>query len=318
MLRRITTLSLGLVLLVGCGNESFDQASRSPGSTGGASSVTATKAQAEAAFAMLGRLKDAWKRRDCATVASLTTWAENAVAENACKAAKDGYQPSTLGEYGQVDYFLPATTPDDDRGAWFVALARDPEPAYFVFVQADGRWKLGAGPIPALRKTPQPAAPVRQVEDDSKIAVPASLVPTRHVAFLSDPAGVSAVKFASGDRMRDLLRDLVRAPEKVRPDRLSVDVEIEGPAYALVLADGGALVFHSLKVVYTQKPGSGRSSLAHPRYGKADLSAFIGIGKPEAITGSELLTLATQVSKNNTMTTVGMRKALEEIALGNR
>jgi hypothetical protein len=313
VLRRITALGLGLALLAGCGNEGFGQTSRSRGGADGASAVSVTKAQAEGAFATLGELKDAWKRRDCAKIASLTAWAEGALAEHACEAAANGYEPPVLGEYGGVDYLLPSAGPDDENGAWFVALARDPEPTFFVFVQAGGRWRLGAGPIPLVGKTPRFAVDVKPAEDDPEIAVQASLVPTRHVAFLTDPAGVSAVKFSSSDRMRDLLSDLVRAPAKVRPDRLAVDVEIEGPAYALVLADGGALVFHSLKVVYTQKPGSGHSSLSHPRYGTADVHAFTGTSKPEAITGGELLMLATEVSKDNEMTTVGIRKALAEI-----
>ena len=314
MLRRITALSLGLALLAGCGNESFGQTSRSRGgSSDGASAVTVTKAQAENAFATLGQLKEAWKKHDCTKVAYLTAWAEGTLGAHACEAAKNGYKPPELREYGGIDYLLPAAGSGEEAGTWFVALAHDPEPAFFVFVQAEGRWRLGAGPIPTVRKTPQFDVDAKSADDDPGIAVQASLVPTRHVAFLTDPAGVGAVKFSSGDQMHDLLHELVQAPAKVRPDRLSVDVQIEGPSYGLVLADGGALVFHSLKVVYTQKPGSGQSSLAHPRYGTADVRAFTGGSRPKAITGSELLVLATEVSKDNQMTTVALRRALADI-----
>ncbi|GAA4578944.1 hypothetical protein GCM10023194_03180 [Planotetraspora phitsanulokensis] len=312
VLRRITALSFALIVLAGCGNETFGQ---TPGSRGGdsdgASAVAATKAEAERAFATLGELRKAWKGHDCDTVASLTTWAEAALAEHACEAAKDGGKGLDLGEYGDVEYLLPGGSADDaEGGAWFAALARDPEPTFFVYVQAEGRWRLGAGPIPVVGKTPKFDVDSKSADGDPGIAVQARLVPTRYVAFLTDPAGVSGVKFSSGDRMRDLLPELLQAPAKVRPDRLSVDVQLEGQAYSLVLADGGALVFHALRVVYSQRPGSGRSSLAHPRYGDADVRAYTGETDPAAITGTELLMLATEVSKDNEMTTVAMRRSL--------
>jgi hypothetical protein len=315
VLRRLTALSFALLVLAGCGSETFGQAPGSPGGdSDGASAVAATKADAEGAFATLGELREAWKGHDCAKVASLATWAEGTLAEHACEAAKNGAAGLDLGQYGKVEYLLPSAGADDDEGgAWFVALAHDPEPTFFVFVQTEGRWRLGAGPIPVITKTPKFDLDSRSADDDPGIAVQARLVPTRYVAFLTDPAGVSGVKFSPGDRMRDLLPELLREPAKVRPDRLSVDVQLEGQAYSLVLADGGALVFHALRVVYAQRPGSGHSSLAHPRYGDADVRAYTGESDPAAITGTELLMLATEVSKDNEMTTVAMRRSLADI-----
>ncbi|MEZ0074915.1 hypothetical protein [Planotetraspora sp. GP83] len=328
MLRRITALSLGLALLAGCGDETLGQSSGSRdgsrgGSGAGSSAVSAaiTTADAETAFATIADLEDAWKRRDCAKIVYLTTGAESTLGTRVCEAARKGGAVPGLGGYGDAAFFLPAPFlpapgADRDEAPWFVALARQPHPAYFVFAQADGRWRLAAGPIPVVGAEPKLEGDVKDAGDDPGISVRASLVPTRHVAYLTDPAGVSGVKFASGDPMRSLLSELVRAPDKVHPDRLSTDVRLEGPARSLALPDGGALVFHALRVVYTQKPGSGRSSLAHPRYGSADVRAYTGESRPRAITGSELVLVATRVSKDNVMTTVAVRRSLADITSG--
>jgi hypothetical protein len=211
---------------------------------------------------------------------------------------------------------LPDFDPDSGDDAWFAVLAAHPKPAYFVFARSEDRWRLAAGPIPIVGDAPKIEGDVKAADDEPGAALNARLTPTRHVAFLTDPAGVSGVKIASGDPMRDLLSELVRAPMKARPDRLSTDVRLEGPAHALALPGGAALVFHTLRVVFTQQPGSGRTSLAHPRYGTTDLRAFTGKTRPGAFTGSEFVVLATKVAKDNQMTTVAMRRALADVTLG--
>lgn len=280
-------------------------------------------ADARAAFDGLGDLSDAWKAEDCAAIEHLTAEAENTIASRVCAAAREGRAATALRAYADPRFLLPTREggEDGEEGAWFAVLAGKPEPAYFVFVRADGRWRLAAGPIPLVGKAPETEGEaVVDAAADPKTAVGARLAPTRHVAFLTDPAGVggagvSGVRFASGDPMRRLLAELVRAPGRVRPDRLVTDVRIEGPAHALALPGGGSLVFHALRVVFTQKPGPGRSSLARPRYRAADVRAFTG-GSPATVTGGEILVLATKVAKDNTMTTIGMRRVLADITEG--
>ncbi|WP_157099683.1 hypothetical protein [Microbispora sp. ATCC PTA-5024] len=316
MLRRITALGLGLVLLAGCGNES---ASETPGGAGDSPSTAAaaiTQADAEAAFDGLGELGDAWKHKDCAKIAYLTTWAEAALGESLCDAARNGRPAPGFTAYTDPEFYLPDSEGGSGDAPWFAVLAHKPKPAYFVFVRSEGRWRLGAGPIPVVGDAPAIEGEVRAAEADAGIALRARLVPTRHVAFLTDAAGVSGVRFASGDPMRDLLRDLVRAPSSASPDRVETDVRLEGPSRAIALPDGAALVFHALRVVYTQRPGSGRSSLVHPRWSAADLRAFTGRSAPGAVTGSDLVVLATRVAKDNELTTVGLRRTLAGITSG--
>jgi hypothetical protein len=316
--RRLTALGLGLVLLAGCGTEGLRETPADPGETPPAT-VEITMADAQEAFDGLGDLADAWKDRDCAQIQQLTTGAEGAIASGVCAAARDGYAAPAFRAYHDPEFLLPRRE-DGENGAWFAVLARKPQPAYFVFVWEDGRWRLGAGPILLVGKAPAMDGAVLDAEAVPDAAVAARVAPTRHVAFLTDPsgvdgAGVSGVRLASGDPMRRLLVELVRAPGRARPDRLTTDVRIEGPARALALPAGGALVFHALRVVFTQKPGSGRSSLAHPRYRAADVRAFTG-GAATTVTGGEIVVLATKVAKDTTMTTIGMRRVLADIRKG--
>ncbi|MEU6425952.1 hypothetical protein ABZ860_08610 [Microbispora sp. NPDC046973] len=322
MLRRLTALGLGLVLLAGCGTEGVRETPAEPGATSPAT-VEITTADAQAALDGLGDLSDAWKDRDCAEIEQLTTGVERTVGSRVCAAAREGRAAPAFRAHQDPEFLLPGRQ-DGEDGAWFAVLARKPEPAYFVFVRADGRWRLGAGPIPLVGKAPEVKGGVDgaviDAAADPDAAIGARLAPTRHVAFLTDPGGVngvgvSGVRFASGDPMRRLLTELVRAPGRVRPDHLSTDVRIEGPARALALPGGGSLVFHALRVVFTQKPGAGRSSLVRPLYRAADVRAFTG-GAATTVTGSEILLLATKVAKDNTMTTVGMRRVLADITEG--
>ncbi|MEN3540849.1 hypothetical protein AAH991_37450 [Microbispora sp. ZYX-F-249] len=315
MLRTITTLGLGLVLLAGCGTEGVRETPAGPGDTS-PPTVEVTTAEAQAAFDGLGDLAGAWRDQDCAKIEYLTTGVESTIGGRVCAAAREGLAVPGRPAYRDPEFLLPARQEGED-GAWFAVLARKPKPVYLVFVRADGRWRLAAGPIPVVGEAPGVEGEVTDAAADPEAAVGARLAPTRHVAFLTDPAGVngkgvSGVRFASGDPMRGLLAELVGAPGRARPDHLSADVRIEGPARALALPGGGSLVFHALRVVFTQKPGSGRSSLAHPRYRAADVRAFTG-GTPKSVTGSEILVLATKVAKDNTMTTVGLRRVLADL-----
>ncbi|WP_405088733.1 hypothetical protein [Microbispora sp. NBC_01389] len=299
-----------VVFLAGCGTESARELPADPGEAS-APMAEIARADAEAAFGGLGDLAAAWKDGDCAEIERLTTWAEKAIGSRVCAAAREGRAAPGFGVPKNPEFLLPAHE-DGEDDPWFAVLARKPTPAYFVFVRTDGAWRLGAGPIPLAGDAPEAEGEVVDAAAGPGSWVGARLVSTRHVAFLTDPAGLSGVRFASGDPMRGLLGELVRAPRRVRPDRLSTDVRIEGPARALALPDGGALVFHALRLVFTQKPGPGRSSLAHRRYGAADVRAFTG-GAPKTVTGAEIVLLATRVGADNRMTTVGMRRVLAGI-----
>ncbi|KAA9381655.1 hypothetical protein F5972_02185 [Microbispora cellulosiformans] len=304
------------VSLAGCGTESARELPADPGETS-APMAEVARADAEAAFGGLGDLAAAWKDGDCAEIERLTTWAEQAIGSRVCAAAREGRAAPGFDVPEDPEFLLPAHE-DGEDDPWFAVLARKPTPAYFVFVRADGAWRLGAGPIPLDGEAPEASEGEGEIVDAAAGPgswVGARLVSTRHVAFLTDPAGVSGVRFVSGDPMRGLLGELVRAPGRVRPDRLSTDVRIEGPARALALPDGGALVFHALRLVFIQKPGPGRPSLAHRRYGAADVRAFTG-GAPKTVTGAEIVLLATRVGADNRMTTVGMRRVLADITEG--
>lgn len=241
MPRRPFALLLGLCLVTACGSAPAAQgspavASPSPG--------RADTVAAEAAFGLLGQLDEAWRTLDCAAVEHFTTWAENVLGGRACEATRNdrpasppGRPPSSdskapdLGEYSAPEFFLPA---EDD---WFAALATKPSPAYFVFVREDEIWRLAAGPIPLVDEAPSLASDVTPAPET---AVKARLVPQRHVTYLTDPAGVSGVRFPSGDPVRDLFS---ATTEKQADVRL-----VPGPTRALALADGAMLVFHALEI----------------------------------------------------------------------
>jgi hypothetical protein len=260
-------------------------------------------------FGLLRQLDDAWARRDCAKVVSLTAPAESELAGRACEATRNG---RPVPAYGDVDYYVPEAPGGQP---WFVALAHRPSPSYFLFGYDEGAWRLSLGPIRLTGEVPEldvdenaHAVPT----DDPEDGVRARLVPQKHLAYLSDPAGLSGVRFSSGDAMSSLLAELVRKPPEVRPDRLGIDVRlVPGETRALTLSRGGALVFHALKIVYRQRARARK--LAHPVFGAATVRAFTGKASPTNITATELIVLATRVASDGKMTTVAMRRQLADI-----
>ncbi|MGI5486027.1 hypothetical protein [Microtetraspora malaysiensis] len=299
---------LGTALLAGCGERGPAVAAR-PSQDATPRPVAATREDASAAFVALTDLADAWKRRDCAKIEFLTTWTESVLSGRACQAARRGHPVPAAGGYTDAEFYLP-----DEPGdlPWFAALAHKPRPAYFVFVRSDGRWRLGAGPVPVVGALPELEEGQVAPEPDRDARVRAQLAPTRLLAFLTDPAGVSGVRVRSGDPMRDLLRELTDRSAADRPDRVSAEVRLEGPAYGLPLPDRGALVFHTLRIVVTQKPGAGR-----PAYKASAVRAFTGPGATGegAVTGHELLFLATRVSAKGVLDTVAMRRVLADVTM---
>jgi hypothetical protein len=308
VLRRLLAVGFGLAMLAACGGDgpSSGATVRSPPPV----KRTITQTEAVAAFETLGVLKDAWKRRDCRKIAELTAGTMRALADRTCAAAQKGYEPPELISYGDAEFLLSG---DMEDGAWFAALARSPKPAFFVFVESEGCWCLAAGPIPVAGRVPEITGD-EAASRDPDMDLTARLVPTRHLAYLTDPAGVGGVRFPSGDPMRTLLDELLERPVKVRPDRLTADVRLTGTTrLAMLPSGGGVLVFHELNIVYTQEPGSGRSSLAHSVYGRSDVRAFTGQGRPDGVTGTELLFIATEVTSGAKMTTVGLQRVLADI-----
>lgn len=299
MPRRLFALLVGLsVWAAGCGSTAGGGMVALPEDQPAtpASAQRVDPATARQAFGLLKQLDQAWNEQDCATVDDLTAGAENALGGRACEATRNG-RPAPSGE---PTFLLPRS------GNWFAALA---DKAYYVFTREGDRWRLAMGPVRLLGAAPSPA------EAGPASAVRAKLVPQRHLTYLTDPAGVSGVTFPTDDPVAGLLRELTTRPAKLRPDSLKVDVELSGePVRTLALEDGSMLVFHALRIVYTQKPGAGRSSLAAPLYPAPVLRAF-GL-KPNAprLTVTELVILATQVSPKNRLTTVGLRRALSTIS----
>lgn len=271
-------------------------------------------AEASEAFALLKRLDDAWRDRDCATVERLTTWAERALGGRACEATRNGRPAPARKSYGDVELYLPGVA---DQGRWFVALARRPDPAYFLFLQEDGEWRLGAGPIPIrgeVREPTEGAVPT----DDPVAGVRARLVPQRYLAYLTDPAGVSGMTFPKGDPVRGLFDDLVRRPPRVRPDRLTTDVRLlVGPQRALMLPTGGVLVIHALEIEHRQRARPGRPALSRPIYGRADLRGFTGRTRAARLTGTEVVVVATEiVGSGSKLATAGLRRGLATLTAG--
>ncbi|WP_344947645.1 hypothetical protein [Sphaerisporangium flaviroseum] len=312
MLRRLVTLGIGVVLLTACGAQADDPVRSVRPTTVSALGATVGPEDAKNAFGLLKELDDAWKKRDCVKVVFLTTSAQSELGRRACEAARNGRPAPAAVDYTDVEYFLP-----DRPGErpWFAALARKPEPAYFVFAYEDERWRLAYGPIRLVGNGPEfdvnettRAVPT----DDPGDGVRARLVPQKHLAFLSDRAGLSGVRFASGDRMRDLLAELVRKPATARPDRLSSDIQlVPGETRALAVNGGGALVFHAIKIMYTQKTSARK--LAHPIFGTDAVRAFTGESGLSTIHATEVVVLATKVATDGKLTTVGMTRGLADI-----
>lgn len=288
--------------------------SRTP--DGGGVTTPATRAigqeDAASAFGMLADLGDAWKKRDCAKILFLTTAAAAELGGRACEAARNGRPLPAPVDYGDVRYFLPG---GPEEHPWVVALARRPRPSYFVFTLEEDRWRLAYGPIRLVKDAPEldadaetRAVPAPGADD----ALRARLAPQKHLAFLADRAGLSGVRFASDDPMRDLLAELTRKPATVRPDRLSSDVQlVPSAARALKPAGGGALVFHALKILYTEKTGA--RELAHPLFGAAAVRAFTGKARLTTLHAAEVVVLATKVATDGGLTTVALSRGLADI-----
>ncbi|MEU7859391.1 hypothetical protein [Nonomuraea sp. NPDC049141] len=278
---RLLVLLVGLsVVAAGCGTAGVATVAPPEDPTSApASAHSVDTATAEQAFKLVGSLDQAWKRRDCAAVADLTTWVEKTLGGRACEATRNG-RPAL---YSDPTFFLPG------EGDWFAALARKPSPAYFVFLREGGRWRLGAGPIPARGAAPETPT---SITPDAGLGGQARVVAQRHLTYLTDPAGVAGVRFPPGDPVRGLRDELGGLPEQVRPDRLDVDVELpEQPTMALVLSADTMLAFDALRIVYRQRPKAGKSSLAHPLKKNA-----------------EIVVLATVISADKGLTTVGVRR----------
>ncbi|WP_248961841.1 hypothetical protein [Sphaerisporangium perillae] len=314
MLRRLVALGIGVALLTGCGAESGGSPATAAGPTTDTAPAARTLGQGEAttAFGVLEELADAWKKRDCDKILFLTTSAASELGGRACEATRNGRPVPARVDYGDVEYFLPDRP---EEHPWFVALARKPQPSYFVFAYEDDRWRLANGPIQLVGDAPVLNADetTRAVPtDDPEDGLRARLVPQKHLAFLSDRAGLSGVRFASGDPMRNLLSELVKKPSTVRPDRLSYDFQlIPGETRALGVGGGGALVFHAIKIMYTQKAHSRK--LAHPLFGADAVRVFTGKASPATIHVTEVVLLATKVAPDGKLTTVAMSRGLADI-----
>ncbi|MFJ2031575.1 hypothetical protein [Streptosporangium sp. NPDC087985] len=313
MPRRLLALLLGLAVTAGCGVRTDGQTVTRETPPPEASAHAVDLAEATRAFELLDRLDSAWRKRDCRTVESLTTWAENTLGGRACEATRNGRPAPTRKKYTAPEFFLPATAGTD---RWFVALARKPGPAYFLFVDEGDGWRLAAGPIP-VRGEPLKPARGAVLTGDSAIGVRARLAPQRYLAYLTDPAGVSGVTFPRGDAVREIFDELVQRPRKVRPDRLTSDVRLlVGPQRALLLPGGGALVIHALEIEYRQKAGQGRSWLSHPLYGRDGLRGFTGKRGARELTRTEIVLLATEVAAGTKLSTVAVRRSLATLTAG--
>ncbi|MEO3808745.1 hypothetical protein ABGB17_07060 [Sphaerisporangium sp. B11E5] len=315
MLPRVAALGVSLVLLAGCGAQGDvppepTAAPTVPGSAG----RTVGAEDAGTAFGVLGELDDAWKLRDCAKVLFLTTAAENELGGRGCEATRNGRPVPARATYRDSEFFLPDRP---DERPWFVALAREPDPAYIVLVQEDDRWRVAYGPLKLTTAPPELDADVttRVVPtEDPEDGVRARLAPQKHLTFLSDRYGLTGIRFPSGDPVRSLLTELTKKPATVRPDRLSHEIQlIPDDTRALALADGGALVFHSLKILHTQKTTSRK--LAHPLFGTTLAKAFTGTSTPKSLHTTEVVQLATKVTPDGKLTTVAISRGLADITL---
>ncbi|MDP9862834.1 MULTISPECIES: hypothetical protein [Streptosporangium] len=314
MPRRLLVLLLGLCVTAGCGaTASGGSTPREAGPPPEASARAVEPAEAARAFELLDRLDRAWRERDCPAIEELTTWAENTLGGRACEATRNGRPAPARKRYTDAEFFLPATVGAD---RWFVALARRPVPAYFLFVHGGDDWRLAAGPIP-VRGEPREPAGGAVPADDPGTGVEARLAPQRYLTYLTDPAGVSGVTFPKKDAARELFDELVQRPRKVRPDRLASDVRLlVGPERALLLPGGGALVIHALEIEHRQRAGPGRTSLRHPIYGEEVLRGFTGKGRAAGLTGTEIVLLVTEVSGGAKLSTVAARSSLADLTTG--
>ncbi|GII75468.1 hypothetical protein Sru01_04500 [Sphaerisporangium rufum] len=304
-------------LLAGCGAQAAEPpaeraAPATVPTTGGGFARALNLADARSAIGVLAALRDAWRRRDCDKIQFLTAAAAGELGGRPCQAAREGRPAPANPDWTDVRLFIP--TGADDR-PYVVALARRPRPAYFVFARAEDRWRLAYGPVEVVREAAEPDA-----DQESRVAPPlaggdvlrARLAPQKHLAFLADPAGLSGVRFAADDPVRDLRDELARRPGKVRPDRLEVAVRVlPDDPHALPLPGGGALAFHAVKIIYIQR-ATGRR-LAHPIFGRDAVRDFTGKASPAKIEVTELVTLATKVAADGRLTTVGMTRALAGI-----
>lgn len=308
MPRRITVLALCAVLLCGCGEKTLDQAADLPvPASSSTPSAGLDITGAKAALKVLGDLAAAWREKDCARVADLTTGAERTFAARACTAVRKGDPGPGRIAYRDVEIFIPA---GPGSGDWFVGLAVDPAPAYFVLEREDGAWRVAAGPVPLTGDAPDLVA--EQPPEDDPVAIAARLVPQRHLAFLTDRAGLSGVRFARGDPMHDLRAELHARRTKARPDRVRNDLSlIPGPARVLRVGEQEALVFHALRIERTQQAAAGR--LKRPLYARDRLRAFTGKTRPAALTGTEVLVLATRVGADGELATVALRRGLADL-----
>ncbi|GAA2888815.1 hypothetical protein GCM10010517_52870 [Streptosporangium fragile] len=313
MRRRLLALIVSLSLTAGCGARAGDQAAIPEPEPARETSAGVELDEAIQAFEVLRQLDDAWRERDCAAIGKLTAWVENALGGRACEATRNGRPAPERKSHSEVEFFLPGPAGQD---RWFLALAREPDPAYFLFVEEGGGWRLGAGPIPVRGEPPEPvdgAVP----PGDPGVGVRARLAPQRYLTYLTDPAGVSGVTFPKGDAARGLLDELTGRPGKVRPDRLDTDVRLlVGPERALLLPGGGALVVHAVEIEYRQRAAPGRSAPAHPLYTKADLRGFTGETRAAEVTGTEVVVFATEVTDGAGLSTVGLRRGLADLATG--
>jgi hypothetical protein len=225
-------LALLLILLAaGCGTAGGTPVLQQEAPPAPATASRVDPVTAEQAFSLLRQLDEAWQRRDCAAVEDLTTWAERTLGGRACKATRNG-RPALPSD---PVYFLP------NEGDWFAALARKPSPAYYLFFLEDGRWRLGAGPIPAREEQAEQEAGAPQ----PSLLRLARLVPQHHLTYLTDPAGVAGVRFPSGDPVRALLGEVTRQ---------RADVELFGSRSLVIpLAADSLLVFDALRVTYAGK-----------------------------------------------------------------
>ncbi len=144
-------------------------------------------------------------------------------------------------DYTEPEFYLPSRRTSGKP--WFAALAREPEPAYFVFTQAKGGWRLALGPVPVPKDAPGGARHRRRRAHRRRQSQGhPGLVSQRCLTYLTDPTGVNGIRVSSGDPMRELRDEITRSAAKYRPDRVSVDVRLVtgAPAHSLALPDGAS------------------------------------------------------------------------------